>query len=396
MGEAKRRKQSRMNEGQVKQPISDPSNQTQSTPQEKLTRKHLIPPGYQVLAFLVPRIDCCVEKIVGDFAPYWKEEKYFSIVVNETKAYEATKFLPRTLILFRSATNPLPPRAVHDIASYTKYAQGLGIKCFYYIDDYLFPMNKGAPLFLASLCDEVIVATLTLQEDLLKHKPDAKVHLVKTHINLPLIDSLPRSPLVPTEGYNILFTSSARIGATMAARILEYMNLHPEKYKNVNVIFVAAQVAEVRRIVNKFRNIKKIYYDWLPSNDFYSLVKSCDLILAPGEVGDLDYFIPSELQPIWLDSKSCVKYTLAGAAKIPCIATLSMKEYAQAIKHEQTGFLATTIDTWIKYIDLCIFTPAVSSSIGLAARKDIEENYHVQTRAKEFLEIITGKKREEG
>jgi len=359
---------------------------------EGTTPGQVVPPGMKVIAFLSPQIDCCVEKIIGEMAPYWHRRGYFPIVVNEKKPRECLNYMPSKLILFRSATKPMMVQEVNELASFTKYISNLGCRTFYYIDDMLLSMNKGAPMFLASNCDEIIVATEKLRQIMTNHLGHKPIHLLKTHIDLPTIDASPKSSLIPFEGYNILATSQGRIGALMIYHIMEKMNETPEKYKNVNMIFIANQVSQIRSIINKFRNVKKIYKEFMPLKDFYSAVKSVDLILSPGEVGDLDYMIPRTQQQDWLDSKSCVKYTLAGAVGLPSISTKYMAEYANSVKHGETGFLAGEVEEWIQYIDLCISDRELTSKIGTAARKDMEENYDVKIRANEFIDVFEGKK----
>jgi glycosyltransferase involved in cell wall biosynthesis len=136
--------------------------------------------------------------------------------------------------------------------------------------------------------------------------------------------------------------------------------------------------------------MQKSYLEWLPLDIYYKLAASMDLIIAPGMVGDLDYLMPRELQQFWLDCKSAHKYTLAGAASLPCIAS-PLSDYKEAIKHGETGFLAETVDQWMEYIDLLIHDVDFRKKIGLAARKDIVENWNLYNRMEEFVTILKGK-----
>jgi glycosyltransferase involved in cell wall biosynthesis len=188
--------------------------------------------------------------------------------------------------------------------------------------------------------------------------------------------------------FNILFTSQGRIGVMMLRRIVERMNQEPEKYRDVNLISVAIGVAQVRSVINEFRNVHKTYYEYIPSpKEFYGLAKGCQLILAPGEVGDLDYLIKPELQPLWLDAKSCVKYLLAGASRIPCIAS-PLREYKDAIKNGVNGFVADTVDDWMSYIDSCMADKTLRDDIGREARADVENNWDARQRALELRNIL--------
>jgi len=125
----------------------------------------------------------------------------------------------------------------------------------------------------------------------------------------------------------------------------------------------------------------------MPLDIYYRLAASMDLILAPGSVGDLDYMMPTELQDVWLDCKSAHKYTLAGAARIPCIAS-PLQDYREAIKHGETGFIAHDEDEWVKYIDLLLHDKDVREKMGAAAREDIVKNWNIYTRVEEFAGIL--------
>lgn len=359
------------------------------------TPGQLIPPGAKVIAFLSSKIDSCIEKIVYEMAPYWKAEGIFPLVVNEAKCREVLPYTPHKVILFRSATRQgTPDSVVVELGNFIPYLQQLGIRVTYYLDDFLIRMNREAPLFLMSKVDEIIVATNTLKDYISNCNVTVKpITVVKTHIDLPTIDGLPKSDLVPKEYYNILFTSEGRIGALTLYKILEYMNQHSEEYKDVNIISVTNGVAQIRSIINRFRNIKKTYYERVPLHEFYKMVKSVNLIISPGEVGDLDYMIPKEMQSTWLDSKSCVKYTLAGAVGIPCVVTKNMREYREAVRHGETGFIADSIEEWIKYIDLVRKDRELGEKIGKAARKDVEDKFNVTKRSLELLEVVNGESR---
>ncbi len=357
------------------------------------TPGQLVPPGMKTIVFLSPQVDSCVEKIVGEMASYWKLQNIFPIVINEKKCKVSLDYLPSKLILFRSATRSIANHEVNEIATFVDYMKVLGIRITYYLDDFLVGMNKGAPAFLMSKADEIIVATEAIKdyicnEGKLAGKP---VTIIKTHIDFQTMDKLSKSDLVPEGYYNILFTSEGRIGALMLYRIVEFMNQYINRYKDINIISVTNGVAQVRSIINKFRNIKKTYYERLSLTDFYKVCKSVDLILSPGEIGDLDYMVPREIQQNWLDSKSCVKYTLAGASSIPCIVSKNMREYRQSVQHEKTGFIAESLEEWVKYIDLLHNDREFGKKIGEEARKDIEENYNLEKRSLEMLDAINGK-----
>jgi len=342
-----------------------------------------------------------VQKIVDETQQYIKEYKIQYALALEPAIHELIEYFPEWIMYFRCGTVPTNANTLVNLEGHIHYFQNLDIPVIYYIDDAIFWENAGAPLKLMVNCDAIIVATDALKEFIsgtgefnlnFKQRP---IHIIKTHMDLPTFDMIlldQFSYLMDRSKYNILFTSQGRIGATMLYKIIKLMNETPEKYRDVVFTIVSHQVANIRAAINGFRGIKKVYYEFMPLIEFYALCGMSNLILAPGDKEDLRYFLDEERQGLWLDSKSCVKYTLAGAAKIPIIAS-PIREYKQAITPGVTGFIATTPEEWVSYIDKLHEDSDLSAKIGRAARKDVNDNWHIYNRTKEFAKIYNELKR---
>ena len=348
---------------------------------------------YKVLGIITPEYNCCVQKVVGEMAPYLKNDHGIApVMAFDQEPQKILESVPDWIVYLRAGVKqmePVPWLAALD--GHIPMFRQLGLDVFYYLDDALFFINNMAPLKIMWNCDKVIVATEALAEFLIENQKMPKpIYLLKTHMDLPSFDrcGVPLY-LIDQKRFNILFTSQGRIGALMLRRILEEMNKNPTKYGNVNMIIVSAWVAQMRTILNEFRNIKKTYWEWMPLTEHYGLTKAVQLILAPGEEGDLEGQVDPEIQHIWLHAKSCLKYNLAGAARLPVIAS-PMNEYQKSIKHGETGFIANDIKTWMEYIDLCINDRDLCLKLGEAARKDIEENWHITKRTAQLAGILHG------
>jgi len=352
-----------------------------------------IPPEYYRFGVLISEYNCVAEKIFGEMNDYLKQNGVCPIVSLEANPKSNIEYMPEKMLYLRSGTKQgTPPQVLASIDGHIGYFRSLGIPVIYYLDDAYFQANDYAPLKILLNCDEVILATTALVAYVRKAGYVKPIHLMKTHMCISTFDMLPPSEAVmDRDKFNILYTSEGRIGTLMLDRICEKMSETPEKYKNVRILCITQQVAQLRSIINKWRGIEKVYYERVPLHEYYGLFKMVDLVISPGEPGDLNYFLAVEDQPLWLASKSCVKYTVAGAAGLPCIASSWLKEYEMAIRHGENGFICgEDVNEWIKYIDLMIEDNELRKKVGLAAREDVLQKWDVVIRAKEFADIIRG------
>ena len=351
-----------------------------------------IPEGYFVVGVITPEYNCVVEKVLGEMGPYLKQHMIHLVIGNEESPRTIIEYMPETVLYLRCGTKiPTHPNILVTVDGHIQYFRSMEIPVIYYLDDAFFQANNFAPLKILMNCDETIVATSALVEHLVKADYKRPIHLLKTHMDIPAFDMCPPSnAIMNNDKFNILFTSEGRIGTMMLNRICERMSLTPEKYKGCRIICVCSQVAMLRAAINKWRGIEKVYFERVPLFEYYGIYKMSDLVLAPGEPGDLNYFLEEADQPEWLASKSCVKYTVAGAAGIPCIASPWLKEYEMAITHGETGYIANEIDEWMQYIDLMMVDSDKRIEIGNKARMDVIKNWHIHNRAEEFANILKG------
>jgi glycosyltransferase involved in cell wall biosynthesis len=347
----------------------------------------LIGTSKENISVIQSAFDCCTDKVLVEYGTYFLKEKYGVFVTPEEKTSEVWEFVPNYILLFRVGNKESSP--VKDLVDFIKKArEDYSIPVHYYADDFIFYANHASPLSLAQSCDSIIVSTTTLRDWLKKEaKFNGRISVVKTHMDLPVFDTLPPYDLPGERKFRILLPSGGRLGTILLYQITELMEKSWEKYQNVELVLCSEGVAQFRSIINKFRHINKRYLEWMQLHNFYGLLKSIDLILYPPVPGDLDYMLPKELQSIWLDSKSELKYCLAGAARVPIISTPSAS-YVQAIKHEETGFLATTAEEFLAIIDRLIDDPELCKRIGQNARENVETEYNIVDRYNEFRDAV--------
>jgi glycosyltransferase involved in cell wall biosynthesis len=352
----------------------------------------------KTISFVGPKLDCTVDKMVKEYVTQFQAEGYQVIFTLQKGIQDILRYVPKWVVLFRVGTNPEFPMelGLENTVRVIKHLQQLGVRVVYYIDDFIVTANHNAPVTIASNCDALIVATTELKEFFSKVTTfTVPIIHVPTHVDLPVFDFLP--PIAYFEAmkrYKIFMSSGGRIGTIGFHDICEKANEIPE-FDDVQWIINMAGVAQLRTVVNRFRNLHKIYLDWLALESYYALCKSVDLIINPASPEDLNYICPPQWQQTWLNSKSAVKYTMAGAARIPIVAANSMRSYVEAIKDGETGFIVKSADEFIEKILYLKNNPDKAKEMGAAARTDIEEKFDIRKRYASYRDAITGAYKEE-
>ena len=348
--------------------------------------------GKTAIGFLQETFDCCSEKCIVEYVPAFQQDGYACLLIPRPSYTDILKYLCQYVVLFRTGNKDVTTAQVKDILGYISHLKSLGIRIVYYADDLIFWANNNAPMAFIQASDAIIVSNDVLKEVLLsKGNVRKPIVVVPTHIALSSFDALPAKSVVPLSNrFKVLITSQGRIGINHSYEICEIADTDPELAKDIEWIFNCAGVAEVRSVINRFRNLKKTYIDWLSLENYYSLIKSVNLILHPAHPEDLAYLCPPDMRQLWLDSKSEVKYTMAGAARIPIISSPSAS-YKQAITDGVTGYVVTTPQEFVEKIRLLKNDRNLCKTMGLAARADIEKRYDIRVRYPQYRDAIIGK-----
>ncbi len=238
----------------------------------------------KTVSFVADALDCCIEKVVKEYVPYFQQEGYQITVTLQKGMDEIIKLIPRWVVLIRVGSGKMFDQelGLPNVSKIIKHLQRLGIRVVYYIDDFLVTANNNAPVAIASLCDAVIVATSELKDffhGITNFKPPI-IH-VPTHIDIPIFDIVPALDYIKDiPRFKVLMTSSGRIGATGLFEICEKANNMPE-FNDIQFIVNSGGVAQMRTIINSFRHLHKIYVDSIPLNQDYGLCKSGNVIIHP-------------------------------------------------------------------------------------------------------------------
>jgi len=350
-----------------------------------------IPKGNKVIVFMVPFVDSCVDKIVGEYGPLFARDNISFVVAPDNTSYnEVLRVAPELIVLFRAGTQNITNKEYAEgLKQLIGYCRILKVPTVYYADDFVFPVNSGLPLQIAANSARIITATPVLKNWLYEAGVMGPIAVVPTHVDLEYFDKQPMSALVDPDRFNILIGSTGRIGKASATILASYLNNEPERYKNVTLVMVSHGIAYMREALNQFRNIDKVYSEVLPQDQYYSLCKSCAVHLMVVDSSDISYMIPPEFHSIWLNSKSPIKYCLAGASNSIFMGS-PLVPFVGSVRHGETGFLTSTAEEVLTYIDALIEKPQFGISIVKQARKDVEEHWDIKATYQRFKDALYG------
>ena len=115
-------------------------------------------------------------------------------------------------------------------------------------------------------------------------------------------------------------------------------------------------------------------FEWSEQNEIY-LINQCHLGIMPLSNNN------------WEKGKCGFKIIQYFASGIPVIAS-PVGANNQIVEHGKNGFLASTKEDWIKYINFFKNNPNELKSYGINARKKVKEIYSTEVLKKKFLQNI--------
>jgi glycosyltransferase involved in cell wall biosynthesis len=115
---------------------------------------------------------------------------------------------------------------------------------------------------------------------------------------------------------------------------------------------------------------------FLPYLDMLSVLATCDINIAPLEVGDR-----------FCEAKSELKYFEAALVQVPTVASAT-EPYKQAILQGQTGYLASNEIEWFEALSALILSPELRRAVGEQARISAVESFGVEATAKVAARVL--------
>ena len=268
-----------------------------------------------------------------------------------------------------------------------KKAKKHKIKIVYESDDDFLDINPANPSYnyilgnfdnikkLVNNSDQIVVSTRELKNRFTKLGID-NVEIIKNYyVNsyLPLKPFTYRGDEIIKIGYFGTLTHDNDL--ELIHNVILILK-HNFSKKGVKIYFEVAG-ASIDENSDWF-SIKKIPYYPMSMNTFYDWLS---------KNADWDIGIIPLVNTEFNQCKSELKYIEFAALGIPVVAS-DMNVYNEAIEDNVTGFLANTEDEWVEKITELIEDASLRNAFVNNARKDILENYNLNSRLNQWEDIF--------
>lgn len=249
-----------------------------------------------------------------------------------------------------------------------------GTKYLYDIDDLLLNNQNNTPIWFLEKCHQALAPNEFLAKELEKYK---KCQIIRTHVDLDSIFQAP--PMTMEAGIHIGWFS---IGANGIKAVKECLNKLP---KQVFIhLFCDSYFHNYAK--DQITNPNFILHAIVPPSEMYRFMKSMRCIINPLGFHELtDATIQSSE---FFQSKSEIKYALAGACQVPLVVS-PIGIYQSIITHGVNGFFARTSDEWDDCLCQLIQNPHLSKAVGLKAYEDVQVNYSLRRAVKDYFDLFT-------
>ncbi|MFR7995380.1 MAG: glycosyltransferase [Clostridium sp.] len=253
------------------------------------------------------------------------------------------------------------------------------IKKFIYImDDLVLESQNGLPIKFISHCTDVLCTSKTLAKYIRKYNDN--VHVFHTFIDVESFDNIPENK---REKFTLVWASTGALGSNIIEGIVE----SKEAFKfDFDLIVIGGMYGQ-------FRNEKWIKsYPILREDEMIKLIKSADILLNPLTLSEknieaIKYRCKEPLND-FLNSKSEVKYTIAGICKA-CILSSKTESFYKVIKNGINGFLLDDkIDEWINCIQYLYYHKDELYKITQNAYKEVKSEYSIDNGARQVIDVI--------
>lgn len=133
-----------------------------------------------------------------------------------------------------------------------------------------------------------------------------------------------------------------------------------EKYPQMRLVL--AGPLDTEDILNRFQE-RILRVPFLPRKEYFAMIASMDINLAPLEIGNP-----------FCESKSELKWFEAGLFAVPTVASAT-GTFREAIRDGVDGFVAETTEEWVAKISHLIENTDARKEMGQQARKTVLEKY---------------------
>lgn len=294
------------------------------------------------------------------------------------------------LVLHRGATHDFNPMWLPMYNAILASRRQHGFATHYYLDDFLVYMNDWMPPKIMQKCDRVLTLGYLLKPYLEEEYGLNNIVQLKTHIDVRMFDQTDIRPgIMDKDKFNIVWFSMVRNGLGFLKELLPILD-KTDLAKDVVFWAIMPWSAYVRSELYENRNVEVKCSDFMPFQALVAMEKGADLLINPLHIAtDNHEFVAGVDRSLFINAKSEVKYTHAGAARKPLLTCKSLP-YETVIKHGENGFISDDVDEWIDIIKELKDNKEMRDKVGAAARKDIEENYTIERRFPQLMQVFMG------
>lgn len=145
------------------------------------------------------------------------------------------------------------------------------------------------------------------------------------------------------------------------------------KYPQVKFVILGPDVPYWKPIFKDVDPKKLVWHDWADLSVYTLTLASMDwdIGLCPLEDNEFN------------KCKSSIKHFEFGSLGIPVVVQ-NMLPYSLTVNHGKTGFLAKTIEDWIKYVSLLIEDSILRKNMGQEHYLDIFKNHNLEQHCRSF------------
>lgn len=251
-------------------------------------------------------------------------------------------------------------------------------KFIYIMDDLVLESQNGLPIKFINHCTDVLCTSKTLAKYIKKYNDN--VHVFHTFIDVESFDNIKQ---IKSEKFTLVWASTGALGSNIIEGIVE----NKEAFKfDFDLIVIGGMYGQ-------FNNSKWIKsYPILKEEEMISLIKGADILLNPLTLSEknieaIKYRCKEPLND-FLNSKSEVKYAIAGICKT-CILSSKTESFYKVIKNGVNGFiLDNNVDDWIKCIQYLYYHKDELNKIIQNSYNEVKDEYSIDRGARQVLDII--------
>lgn len=223
---------------------------------------------------------------------------------------------------------------------------------------------------------KVCTTTVSYLADKLKEK-NKRVIVVPNKFSeseLELVDEIIEDKKIEDGFVRIIYASGTLSHNKDFATIKEALMNILEKYEKVKLVLMGLLdiPEELVKLKDRVEIIPRV-----PRRETYANLYKMDINLAPLEINNP-----------FCESKSAIKFTEAGALKVPTVAVRN-RTFSEAIVDGVDGFLADNADEWVDKLSRLIEDESLRREMGGRAREKVLRDYtNRNSRNEEYCEYI--------